>query len=215
MRQISIVIFLIFFLISCAGVRRGIESRVVDNFSSNQIVLNRHGEFIGWGRWLDQIKFPGISMVFKLNNTVVTSEITHAIIPVTYEKKGIPDHYTWDEYVIELKVSPTIKGFNLHWKNIILSINGINIRPTKVRYDILEIEGFETQQVPNDILNLAEVNKQYELYVHFNNATPTPDLDIQLDLSEALVNDQLPPIPIIYFEKIGFLKIFHKLIIKI
>jgi hypothetical protein len=191
-------------LCSCAGFRRGVESRVSGEMArADDIELDRRGDFRGWGQYGDKLTLPGVSLVFDLENAIQTDDsywfgIGIPLIPLKWNPRNRELHYRDADYAVQIEVKPASAGYEFFYSRVRLMVDGEAFSPTGGSAKLYKHASYD--EIP-ETLSLTQAGTAWKLRLYFDRATPRPDQPISLDLTEALISEAVPPIPPIVFKK--------------
>jgi hypothetical protein len=150
----------------------------------------------------DELSFNGITIKIYVANTTKTSEtaFVNDMIPIPVRLK---DEVPQEKYFsVSIEMCPNESGFFFYLQKVLLVAD-------QQKYTLIDADffwGFEflpekkKELMDGVSLVIPEKNKEYHVRLWFNGTAPSPKRNISLDLSEALVHDQLPKISVIKFK---------------
>lgn len=144
---------------------------------------------------LQKLQLPGLNIEISLNNLKRTYDYTVVlfVVPTSVKLGDYPQNATERPLEVELKITPTVRGFEFDPRNAIVNIDEKSFKPRTAAAAV------QTQ------LPLAlEIGKNYSFKILYEAPTPPPESRISLDLSKALINAELPTIPVIKFRKLDW-----------
>ena len=198
MRKSIIWVLLLLTFTSCSGYRRGIESRVSSELLDlTHVKHNSNAKFVGWGRYIgDELIFPGVTLYIDLNNSHQTHEGgVIVVIPIIYPSKNETTNYADQKHNVYINITPHEAGYVFDFRKCVLRINQDEFIATEVS------SIYENSLNFNNKIPLDNVHNTYKFILSFDTDIPSPENNIAIDLSEALMHDKFPTIPPIQFKK--------------
>lgn len=148
-------------------------------------------------RWQRQtLQFPGVKLEVSLNNLrqAYNYEVMLFVIPTHLElgdgQKGPIER----PLEVSLTIIPSVQGFTFDPRKVRVSIDGRNFET---------LHGSTDDSISSHH-QLDKIGSRYSFMIRFGATVPAPENDIQLDLSGALQNIHIAPIPLIKFKKLGW-----------
>jgi len=200
MSRFLIFITTLLFLSACTAFEKGIESRISEKTINGQQqtssldIKERNRECV------EILNLPGISLEFELQNRITTHDSVWLLIIPIHWTNGRVDYSRNKKGKYKLRMSVTFneKGYTFDYRMVKLYVDGKTFSP-------IDLRSWETIQDDIDngksIISFDDHLGRKVFYLSFDIKTPFPDQDIKLDLSEALINNNFPSIPVIQFKE--------------
>lgn len=210
LRQIILASVTALFVSSCGGWKSGYYSMPYIGERAPSLGTANNYEKSG-----QQLPVPGLSLSVSLFNDVQTSDTAwFAIAPVKLDFEEKPtatrDSGPPGTFCTFVQITTPTPSAVIHPKAAIMTIDGVAITSTAEIYDGSyggprdPATGRELYKTPPSSINIPIAvipGLGHSFYVCFPGSNPSPDRNIQLDLSRTIQSPYFPPIPLIKFQK--------------
>lgn len=138
---------------------------------------------------LQKLTLPGLKVELSLNTLRRDYDfgVILFVVPIYFESGDFPENRPDRPFEITLTLAPSVAGYRLDTSKALVIIDGKSHAPVGA-HEISTAVSLDETQTPKVVT------------IRFNIPVPGLDARISLDLSQALIHDALPRVPLIRFK---------------